>query len=207
VVFVATPHQGSLDAVEVMSRGESSLFEGQKALRKLARTFPGAYELLPTFPAALVDQQGNGLDVFAASNWQENVTLPTPEREDVEQGRLTAAKNVLAGLADPLDPKYGFAGRILAVYGDKDNSTFQSVTVIPNQDGVRNWFDFDGAKPGPGDEVVPVKSAILAGAPSVRIPFSEVSYFFDPGARYVSFHAFMTAVNRERASTRGAPTT
>ena len=47
VVFIATPHLGSVDAVESMIRGETVLFGGQKELRKLARTFPGVYELLP----------------------------------------------------------------------------------------------------------------------------------------------------------------
>ncbi len=47
VAFIATPHKGSLDAVSALVTGESPLFGGQKAMRKLARTFPGVYELLP----------------------------------------------------------------------------------------------------------------------------------------------------------------
>lgn len=76
VVFLGVPHRGSLDAVDAMVRGMTVLFGGRKEMRKLARTLPGIYELLPfgLTPDPLVDVQGAPLDVFDIHSWQENVT-------------------------------------------------------------------------------------------------------------------------------------
>src|SRR6202035_4230576 len=49
VAFIATPHKGSLEAVETLISGESPMLGGQKEMRKLARTFPAVYELLPLY--------------------------------------------------------------------------------------------------------------------------------------------------------------
>jgi hypothetical protein len=73
VVFIATPHLGSLDAVEALISGEAVLPGGRKELRKLLRTFSSAYELLPRFANAVV-AGSTALDVFDENNWQKNVT-------------------------------------------------------------------------------------------------------------------------------------
>ena len=170
VVFIATPHLGSVDAVESMIRGETVLFGGQKELRKLARTFPGVYELLPN-PGLLntvVNQNGVPLDIFDIQNWQSTVTPDPddPEDFDVEQAHLTAARGVLNALPDVSMPEFGLAGRILVIYGIKTNSTLRTVTVDQQND---NWYDFDHAVMGDGDQVVPVESALLPGVPSLEV--------------------------------------
>lgn len=194
VAFVATPHLGSLDAVEAMIRGETSLFEGRKEMRKLARTYPSVYELLPRFPDAVV-REGQPVDLFQATHWQSNVTQPTGEREDVEQGRLDRARAFFDGLPDPRDPRFGLTGRMLCIYGDRAESTLVQVSVQPKKDDVRNWYDFQGARKGAGDEVVPVESAKLEGVPFIAIPYSAVSYFSELTARALSFHAFITVLD------------
>ena len=178
VVFIATPHLGSVDAVECMIRGETVLFGGQKELRKLARTFPGVYELLPNpgLPNAVVDQNGASVDIFDIHNWQSSVTPDPndPEAFDVEQAHLTAALGILNALPDVRMPEFGLAGRVLVIYGIKTNSTLRTVTVDQQKD---NWYDFDHAKMGDGDEVVPVESALLPGVPSVEVRGEDVSVF------------------------------
>jgi hypothetical protein len=178
VVFIATPHLGSVDAVESMIRGETVLFGGQKELRKLARTFPGVYELLPNpgLQNTVVNQNDVPLDIFDIQNWQSTVTPDPndPEDFDVEQAHLTAARGVLNALPDVSMPEFGLAGRILVIYGIKPNATLRTVTVDQQKD---NWYDFDHAKMGDGDQVVPVESALLPGVPSMEVRGEDVSVF------------------------------
>ncbi|HLL54074.1 MAG TPA: hypothetical protein VK447_11030 [Myxococcaceae bacterium] len=204
VVFIGTPMLGSLYAVEAMVRGGILFLPSFKAIRKLARTFPGVYELLPRMPDSFVAGQ-SALDIFRVENWQSNVSQPSPKREDVEQGRLDAAKAVLDGMANPLDPAFGLQGRVLVIYGDKKESTLRQVPVLPSMfdgaDRVKNWFDFDRGTRARGDEVVPVDSVYLRGAQYVRIPFDVVSYINDLKARTLNFHSFLTEVDEVQTVT------
>jgi len=181
VAFVATAHRGSLDAVEAMVRGETLFLGGRKELRKLARTFPSVYELLPTHPA-LVDAHGVDLDVFDAASWQTSVTVATPD--PVRPAHLARARAFLASLPAPSEA--------LCVFGNRPDSTMRRLAVVDR--GGERWFDFDGAERGDGDEVVPVASARLPGAPSVEVAWSDVSYFALK-ARHVSMHAFLLTLD------------
>jgi len=204
VVFIATPQQGSLETVESMVRGGVLLFPGFKALRKLARTFPGVYELLPRFSEALVEtdsQGGTSLDAFQLENWQENVTERARDNECVTLSRLSAAKAVLETLPNPLDPVYGLKDRVLVIFGDKSKSTLRRVPVLREHFGVRNWFDFENGQWGNGDELVPVESAVLPGARYVRVPFELISLLDDPRVRLINFHSFITELDEVQTLT------
>lgn len=196
LVFVATPHLGSLDAAEVMIRGEAPLFGGQKQLRTLARTFPSIYELLPRFPGAVVDAAGQTVDVFEVAGWQSNLRPDQGDQDfPVVERHLQAARATLAALPSPLDPRFGLGGKVLSVLGRKPASTLRRVTVAPNgEEGLASWYDFDHAAHGDGDEVVPVESARLPGAPSVEVDWDDVP-LLALGARVVSFHAFLPSLD------------
>jgi len=195
VVFITTPHLGSVDAVESMIRGETVLFGGQKELRKLARTFPGVYELLPNpgLQNTVVNQNGVPLDIFDIHNWQSTVTPDPndPQGFDVEQAHLTTARGVLNALPDVSMPEFGLAGRILVIYGIKPNSTLRTVTVDQQND---NWYDFDDAMMGDGDQVVPVESALLPGVPSMEVRGEDVSVF-NLKSHVLSLHALLPSLD------------
>ena len=193
VVFIGTPHLGSLDAVEAMIRGETVLFGGQKQLRKLARTFPGVYELLPRMPNVVVNAQGAPLDIFDVHNWQGNVTPDPndPEDFDVEQTHLTAARGVLNALPDVTAAEFGLTGRVLVIYGFKPQSTLRTVSVDPQKD---YWYDFDHAAKGDGDDVVPVESAVLRGVPSFEVRAEDVS-FFNLKSHLVHLHVLLPSLD------------
>jgi hypothetical protein len=143
VVFIATPHKGSLDAASGLITGESPMFGGQKAMRKLARTFPSVYELLP-LPgngAMWAERQGVEVDLFQESNWQRNTTsavaplrtaAPTAGGFDIEQRHLDAARQVLTTLPMPTDPAFGLSAQnLLVIYGAKEGSTLETVDRRP----------------------------------------------------------------------------
>lgn len=208
VVFIATPHLGSLDAVEALISGEAVLLGGRKELRKLLRTFPSAYELLPRFPNAVV-AGGGALDIFNENNWQGNVmqAVQGPDDYGVIQNHLTNAEAVLNALPQP--PAVISAANLLVIYGANPNSTKVSVSVDPAHG---NWYDFDNAQKGDGDDVVPVVSALLNGVAAVEIRTDDVSYFhpIERGLASLDLHAFLpaldevaTVVSRFMSATRG----
>ncbi|HYB91428.1 MAG TPA: hypothetical protein VEC38_10315 [Candidatus Binataceae bacterium] len=196
IVYIATPHLGSLDAAVALITGETPLFGGRKELRKLARTFPAVYELLPRFPQAVV-RAGIELDIFDENNWQKNTVDPDSRNSgyDVQQVHLTAAKTVLTNLPSPTDPAFGIPPQDqLVIFGNKCKSVMLRVEVGPDPDRM---YDFDHATPGPGDDVVPVQSALLSGIASVEIQAGDVSYFHpvERGMMASDMHAFLPALD------------
>jgi hypothetical protein len=202
VVFIATPHKGSLDAAQTLISGESPWLGGQKEMRKLARTFPSVYELLPLYQNGVMraEKAGVELDLFQERNWQVNTTSAVPDFRnsgfDVQQVHLTAAQRVLSSLPMPTDPRYGIApSDLLVVYGAKPNSTLQKVVV---QDDASQWYDFDNAVRDTGDDVVLVGSAKLPGVTAVEIRPEDLSYIWQPIQRQMAnndLHAFLPALD------------
>jgi len=202
VVFIATPHKGSLDAAQTLISGESPWLGGQKEMRKLAHTFPGVYELLPLYQNGVMRVQKNGveLDLFQERNWQVNTTSAVRDARnsgfDVEQAHLAAAQRVLSNLPMPTEQRYGIApSDLLVVYGAKPNSTLVTVNV---GNDANQWYDFDHAVRGTGDDVVPVGSAKLPGVTAVEIRPEDVSYIWHPIQRQMvnnDLHAFLPALD------------
>lgn len=197
IVFLATPHLGSLDAVKAMIVGDTPILDFFKQLRKLARVLPSVYELLPRFDRALVDEEGRPLDIFKEKSWQSNVTTPAGDPENVTQKRLSAALAFLQALPHPTDEKCGVRGETLCIAGRKPDSTLVRVPVAKEMSGTRNVFLFgrEHAILGDGDDVVPMESALLPGTQHCEIPFSDVGFWpSELGAR-VSFHGFFCSVD------------
>ncbi len=109
----------------------------------------------------------------------------------MEQTHLTAARGVLNALPDVSKSEFGLAGRILVIYGIRPNSTLRTVTVDQQNN---NWYDFDHAKMGDGDQVVPVESALLPGVPSVEVRGEDISVF-NLKSHVLSLHALLPSLD------------
>jgi len=198
VVFIATPHHGSLNAAQALISGQGLLPSAQKEMRKLARTFPSVYELLPLPGTHIMWAERNNveLDLFQESNWQQNTTSAVPDRNgyDVQQVHLNAAASFLRALPDPSDPRYGLSNdRMLVIYGAKPQSTIQTIVVGPP---LENWYDFQNPRKDDGDSVVLVGSARLPGVASVAITPGDIGWDV-AGQIYgaLDLHAFLPAID------------
>ncbi|HTR61659.1 MAG TPA: hypothetical protein VMH37_08145 [Candidatus Binataceae bacterium] len=205
VVFIATPHLGSLNAAKGLIVGDGVLPGAQKDMRKLARTFPSVYELLPLPRNGVMwaERASVEVDLFQESNWQQNVT-PTPEADpngyDVQQQHLDAAAAFLNSLPQPSDPKYGITNdRMLVIYGQKEKSALETVPVGP---APENWYDFAGAALADGDDVVLVGSARLTGVASVAIRPQDIGWDL-LGRIYgaIELHPFLPAIDEVQTIT------
>jgi hypothetical protein len=76
VVFVAPPFKGAPDAVSALTLGQGMFFNHDDT-RKLARTLPALFELLPTYDFSAIDSvTGEAVNLWMPDNWQKNlVTL------------------------------------------------------------------------------------------------------------------------------------
>lgn len=75
IVFVAPPFKGGLDIASVVLTGEGWFDDVKAKVRKLARTWPGALELLPTYNGASRFTTGNPKhNFFNFKHWQKNIT-------------------------------------------------------------------------------------------------------------------------------------
>ncbi len=75
VVTLATPFQGSYEAVLKVATGTSDFGDdsGKARERRMARLTPALYHLLPTFAGLDADSDGLTTDLFHPAAWQPNV--------------------------------------------------------------------------------------------------------------------------------------
>ena len=198
VVFIGVPHRGSLDAVDALVRGQSPAFGGRKEMRKLSRTFPSVYELLPTYEGALKSVSGENLDVFSLASWQSNTTSST-KRYAIEQFYLDNAKDALSLAPLPVGEGYLDPSQCLSIVGTEKSSTFSTLSYVKGSQPLnghldgRGWLDFDGADRSIGDDVVLLNSAHLPGVDYVWLDRASVPYF--TLAMFTSLHASIPALD------------
>jgi hypothetical protein len=109
---------------------------------------------------------------------------------------FNAAEAVLTDLPAPDDPVIGMKREdLLVVYGAKKNSTKLKIVVSNDE---QQWYDFDHAEKGLGDDIVPEGSAKLPGVTAVKILDTDLNYFLHPVQRAMvasDLHAFLPALD------------
>lgn len=146
-VLVAPPFQGSPEALKALVIGKNNFLNSKDRFRKVARTFPSMFELLPHYDNAIVNEQNQNVDIYNPNNWQSNLYIEEAEAEDKKlmHKRITDAKitkhtlqNLVKNLPDNMKKK------IIVLSGDGEN-TLNKVIVKkydPSQ-SVSNFFDFE----------------------------------------------------------------
>ena len=96
IAFIAPPFRGSCAIPEVLIAGEKNgWFSDEEDFRKLARSFPSVYQMIPSFDHAAVRvKDGSDLDLFNIRNWQHNVA----KGKEFKQKFLVNAEVFLKGI-------------------------------------------------------------------------------------------------------------
>ena len=174
IVFIAPPFRGAADICKVLIAGErNGWFSDTESYRKLARSFPSIYQLIPSFEDALVRSlDGHQLNPYDINNWQNNVTVDGTGFHDT---LLTGAEAFVRGEnaghggsspapmldEEQLVKQYGEQTLILLGTGQK--TTWQ-IPVDTLNSSNPNWFGFDNARHDLlGDGRVHMKSSAIRG--------------------------------------------
>lgn len=160
IISVATPYKGSIKAIEALIPGARKFFgiDFQKNMRKAARTFPGAYQLLPYYDGAVIDKYTKeNIDIFQAKNWQKNVTdkLSCLYGNEFLQTRLDDAKSFLEVVSKPYE---GYLkDNFYCIYGE-GSRTMSTLFVDRSKS---DFFDFKNSPVTvDGDGTVSTRSSI-----------------------------------------------
>ena len=145
VITIATPYRGSLKAVEALLPGARNLFgvENQKSMRHSARTMPGIYQLLPSWPEAVVSSEtGRNLPIFKSENWQTSLVKALRKRFDKTffPRMLADAKAFTTAVSQPWSE--ALRRRIFVVCGVETDTWWQ----VPVETTKGNRFRFDDAR-------------------------------------------------------------
>lgn len=97
IISVATPYKGSIKSIEALIPGARKFFgiDFQKSMRKAARTFPGLFQLLPSYDAIIDSKTKESLNIFEIKNWQHSLIdkLNKDFDEEYFQNMLNDAKD------------------------------------------------------------------------------------------------------------------
>lgn len=162
-VLAAPPFRGAVKALVALVVGEGGtkvpLLNANDEFRKVARTFPAAYELLPVYAGAITHASGDPFDLFDHRHWQDNVVDTAVVRTRI--GELGAYWTGTPPGMFPLDELPSEVRLRIAVVAGEGEETLQRVVVLPNNPAntVRNFFDFEHPTTREGDGTVPLESA------------------------------------------------
>jgi pimeloyl-ACP methyl ester carboxylesterase len=153
VITVGSPHRGAIGALDSISNGFKKFSISFASLTGLVRSFPSAYQLLPTYPAVCIDDDYvRPADTDAIPNLDR--ALAKAGRQDfLEAIRLAAIENA---------KESDYAQRLIPWVGTRQD-TFQSAVV--SQGGLITSYDPPrglDASLADGDGTVPRISAIPA---------------------------------------------
>lgn len=144
IITIATPYFGSLKSIEALIPGARNFFglEAKKAMRKASRTLPGVYQLIPSWPNAVIEKgTNNNIDIFNQNNWQKNLVnkLATEYGTKFFQDMLDNAKDFtqIINKDYPANIRRSF----FCIYGT-GSETLKQVKVDTER---RNMFEFEKA--------------------------------------------------------------
>jgi pimeloyl-ACP methyl ester carboxylesterase len=190
-VMTVPPFWGAPEVMRALVVGDGRRFGigSSEAFRKIARTFPSAYQLVPGYPQAWKHPKPDA-DIWNVQDWQARVAFDQRDaydygsRDELMGTHLKRAKEFHErDLLDfeTLDP--ADLSRFLVLYGVGEN-TLQTVKVLPTNRGrdVQWFFDFEGSRyTKDGDGTVPARSARRYGKlRALRVQLDKQSQWWLP---------------------------
>lgn len=168
-IFTVPPFLGAAEATFNLVIGKSRLFNSSDDFRKIARTFPAIYELLPVYEKSYVFEdtsRQDSLDYFDyASYWQQ---ISDPKRKDTikkqkliadrisDLGKVRSQNHFIYDFSKLTDQETRDKFLVLVGTGEKTSTT---IGIKNKWKHYINLFDFDTEKQD-GDGTVPFESAV-----------------------------------------------
>ncbi len=171
-IFTVPPFLGSVEASFNLTIGKSRLFNTSDDFRKVSRTFPSIYELLPVYKGAYTFENKDTAAHFNpydfSTYWQQVAHL-LPERKDTLQKHRLISRRLkeLGEIRDQNDFIFDFhranpdfLKRLLVIAGTHAE-TREKIYVKDRMGHIKNFFDYEYFEPSNvGDGTVPLQSAI-----------------------------------------------
>lgn len=167
VIFVCPPFKGAPDSVSALATGQGMFFNRDET-RKMARSFPSVYQLLPTYPNCTLElKTEEAIDLWKKDNWQKNLITEGDNPETNQSIKkfielLSKTKPVLDDLETWRDNLTQEEKNKILVLVKTEMKTLCNVVVEkqPDDHNPDNYFDFDlSLMNKEGDGVVPNASA------------------------------------------------
>ncbi|MEQ3655620.1 MAG: alpha/beta hydrolase [Dokdonia sp.] len=171
VIFSVPPFLGSIESTFNLVAGKSRLFNSSDDFRKIARTFPSIYELLPVYQGAYTFENTARQAQFDYANfdsyWQH---VPNATRKDTiaKQSLISMRLKDMGEVRSENDFIFDFhqikneqlKDKLLVIVGTGEK-TRVNIVIKDKVDHVVNFFDFDHPHAeGDGDGTVPHASGI-----------------------------------------------
>ena len=146
-------------------------FSNEEDFRKLARSFPSVYQMIPWFKnAAVAAKDGRELNLFEMKNWQQNVVQSKNFRKEFlinAEAFLKGSGAHQGGSSDaPIlsDTELRRHANQIAVILSVGYDTCYQIPVETENARNKNWFDFKNQRQDEnGDQRVHLKSAAIQG--------------------------------------------
>jgi pimeloyl-ACP methyl ester carboxylesterase len=172
IAFISPPFRGSCGIPKVLIAGEKNgWFSNEEDFRKLARSFPSVYQMIPWFKnAAVAAKDGRELNLFEMKNWQQNVVQSKNFRKEFlinAEAFLKGSGAHQGGSSDaPIlsDTELRRHANQIAVILSVGYDTCYQIPVETENARNKNWFDFKNQRQDEnGDQRVHLKSAAIQG--------------------------------------------
>jgi len=193
-IFTVPPFLGSIEASFNLTIGKSRLFNTSDDFRKVSRTFPSIYELLPVYKGAYEFENNDtarNFNKYDFSTYWQQVSQLLPNRLDtLQKHRLISHR--LAELGKVRDQN-DFIFELLVIAGTKAK-TKSKIFVRNRVAHIKNFFDYEHFRESKdGDGTVPLQSAIAFkdSVTTLKVKQKKLETWADSRFLMADWHAFM----------------
>ncbi len=198
IIFTVPPFLGSIEATFNLVIGKSRLFNSSDDFRKVGRTFPGLYELLPVYPDAYEFEDNSSFDYYDFESYWQQINHPELlgkyriiKHRLNKLGEVRNQNNYIFDLSN-LDDEIRKRIIILAGGGEQ---TKTKILIKKNVGNYKYFFDFerfDNEEENAGDGTVPLKSATIFkdAITTLKIDTSWIEKWADSKFIMSDWHAF-----------------
>jgi len=170
IIFTVPPFLGSVEATYNLVIGKSRLFNSSDDFRKVGRTFPGLYELLPVYKDSYKIDKKKKFNFYKFDDYWQQVTPVTKDKTKQKHRLISHRLEELGKVRDQNNFIFDFNTKstldlnermlILVAGGEK---TKTKIRVLTDKGNYRYYFDFGKYKEEKdgGDGTVPLASSTV----------------------------------------------